>query len=167
MSGLTAVEGSPRPPAPPPAAGPEALGSPVEKQVGDLKLRQIARREHLIFRPQPLGDLTDRGAAQQAAAGGIGKHRLNVAGRQLARIHLHRQTLQLLGAALHHFASKPTTSPVRVAIGMTFSAQPAACLDPSGPGERNFALPKPVKGSILASQPLGSRQMSVEGGGPR
>ena len=93
--------------------------------------------------------------------------RLNVAGRQLARIHLHRQSLQLLGAALHHFASKPTTSPVRVAIGMTFSVQPAACLDPSGPGERNFALPKPVKGSILASQPLGSRQMSVEGGGPR
>ena len=104
MSGLTAVEGSPRPPAPPPAAGPEALGSPVEKQVGDLKLRQIARREHLIFRPQPLGDLTDRGAAQQAAAGGIGKHRLNVAGRQLARIHLHRQSLQLLVASLREQA---------------------------------------------------------------
>ena len=76
-------------------------------------------------------------------------------------------TAKVSSSSLHHFASKPTTSPVRVAIGMTFSVQPAACLDPSGPGERNFALPKPVKGSILASQPLGSRQMSVEGGGPR
>jgi len=48
-------------------------------------------------------DLAHRGAAQQPEAVRTGKHRLDVAGRQPARIHLHRQSLQLLGAAPHHF----------------------------------------------------------------
>ena len=83
----------------------QPLGNPVDKQIGDLEFRQIAAGERLILRPQPLGDLADRRAAQQAAAIGVGKHRLDVARRQPAGIHLHRQGFQLLGAALHHLAN--------------------------------------------------------------
>ena len=80
----------------------QPLGNAIDKQVGDREFRQITAGKRLVLRPQPLGDLAHRGAAQQAAAIDIGKHRLNVARRQPARVHLHRQSLQLLGAAPHH-----------------------------------------------------------------
>jgi len=83
----------------------QPLGNPVDKQVGNFELRQIPGGECLIFRPQPLGDLADRRTAQQAATLRVGKHRLDVARRQPAGIHLHRQGLQLLGAAPHHLAN--------------------------------------------------------------
>ena len=81
----------------------QPLGNPVDKQVSDREFRQIAAGKRLVLGPQPLGDLADRRAAQEAAAIRTGKHRLDVARRQPARIHLHRQSLQLLGAAPHHF----------------------------------------------------------------
>ncbi len=81
----------------------QPLGNPVDKQVSDREFRQIAAGKRLVLGPQPLGDLADRRAPQEAAAIRTGKHRLDVARRQPARIHLHRQSLQLLGAAPHHF----------------------------------------------------------------
>jgi len=53
------------------------LGNPIDKQIGDLKLR----KSRLALRPQPLGDLVHWGAAEQAAALQVGKQRLDVAGR--------------------------------------------------------------------------------------
>jgi hypothetical protein len=79
------------------------LGNPVDKQISHREFRQIAAGKRLVLGPQPLGDLADRRAAQQAAAIRTGKHRLDVARRQPAGIHLHRQALQLFGAAPHHF----------------------------------------------------------------
>jgi len=58
----------------------QPLGDPVDEQVGDLELRQIAARKRLVLRPQPLRDLANRCPAQQRLAGIIGKQRLDVAG---------------------------------------------------------------------------------------
>ena len=69
----------------------QPLGNPVDKQVSDLKLRQIARRERLIFRPQALCNLAHRGAAEQACTVLVGKQRFDIARRKPACIHLHRQ----------------------------------------------------------------------------
>ncbi len=81
----------------------QPLGNAVDEQINHCELRQIAAGKPLVLGPQPLGDLADRRAAQQAAAIRTDKHRLNVARRQPAGIHLHRQALQLFGAAPHHF----------------------------------------------------------------
>src|SRR5215813_5230176 len=83
----------------------QPLGNAVDKKIGDLKLRQVTTNEALVFRPQALGNLAHRGAAQQAAAIPVGKHRLDVPRRQPTRIHLHRQPLQLLGPAPHDLAN--------------------------------------------------------------
>src|SRR5438552_6613219 len=45
----------------------QPLGNAVDKQVDDLELCQLAPGKPFIFGPQPLGDLADRGAAEQAA----------------------------------------------------------------------------------------------------
>ena len=90
---------------PPRAAAPQMqpLGNAVDEQINHCELRQIAAGKRLVLGPQPLGDLADRRAAQQAADIRTGKHRLNVARRQPAGIHLHRQALQLFGASPLNF----------------------------------------------------------------
>ena len=50
-------------------AGAQPLGDAVDIEVDDRVLRQVALRERLVFRPQPLADLAHRRARQQPAAG--------------------------------------------------------------------------------------------------
>src|SRR5262249_18279197 len=75
----------------------QPLGNAIDEQIKDREFRQVAAGKRLVFRPQPLSDLADRSAAQQAVAGLAGKQCFDVAGRQTAGIHLHRQRLQLGG----------------------------------------------------------------------
>ena len=84
----------------------QPLGNAVDEQIDDLELRQVAAGKPLVFGPQPRGDLADRGAAQQTLALGIGKQCLDIARRQPARVHLHRQCLQLGGAAAHELTNR-------------------------------------------------------------
>jgi hypothetical protein len=63
----------------------QPLGNPVDKQVSDLELGQIAVGERLVLRPQSLDDLAYRAAAQQTAAIGVGKHGLDVTRRLTGR----------------------------------------------------------------------------------
>ena len=93
----------------------QPLGNAVDKQVDDCELRQVATGEPLVFGPQPVGDLADRGAAQQALAGAVGKQRLDIAGRQPARIHLHRQRFQLGGPPANDLANRRAER--RAAVG--------------------------------------------------
>ena len=69
----------------------QPLGNTIDKQIKEREFRQVAAGKCLVFCPQPLSDLADRGAAQRALAGIVGKQRLDVAGRQPAGIHLYRQ----------------------------------------------------------------------------
>ena len=62
----------------------------------------LATGKRLVLRPQPLGDLAHRRAAQQAAPALIGEHRLDVPRAQTARAHLHRQRLELRRSPANH-----------------------------------------------------------------
>jgi hypothetical protein len=73
----------------------QPLGDPVDEQVDDLELREVPADEGFVLLPQPLGDLAHRRAAQQAASVLIREQRLDVARREAARVHLHRQRLQV------------------------------------------------------------------------
>ena len=116
-------------------------------------LRQVALGEGLVFRPQPLADLAHRRARQQPAAALVLEGVLDVAGRQPARIELHRQILQRLGAAaevlpdrrderlrrvahlrggeLHHpFRRLHPAGPVAIAIALRFALGALVALAP-------------------------------------
>ena len=86
----------------------QPLGDAVDEQADDLELRQVAAGKGLVLRPQPLGDLAHCSAAQQWLAGLVGEQPLNVAGRQSARIHLHRQRLQGFRPTAHDLAQART-----------------------------------------------------------
>jgi hypothetical protein len=79
-------------------AGTQPLGDTVDIEVDDRVLRQVALAEGLVFRPQPLADLAHRGARQEAATARVLEGILDVASRKTARVKLHRQILQRLGA---------------------------------------------------------------------
>ena len=69
----------------------------LDKQIDDREFRQIAAGKRL-------GDLAHCRTAQPTAALAVSKQRLDIARRQPARVHLHFQSLQLIGAAPHHLS---------------------------------------------------------------
>ena len=88
--------------------GPKSLRDAVDVEIEHRVLRQIARGERLVLRPQPLGDLAHGRARQQRAAALVGERRFDVAHRQPSCVHLHRQPLELLGAfAEQHADPRP------------------------------------------------------------
>jgi hypothetical protein len=78
---------------------PQRLIDGIQKQVLHLKARQVPFREGLILVPQYLGDLADRGAAQQPVARRFFQRILDISGRQAAGVHLHGQSFQDVAVA--------------------------------------------------------------------
>jgi hypothetical protein len=83
----------------------QPLGDAVNEEIDDVEFGEVARREGFVLGPQPLRDLAHRRPAQQRAALLVGEHRLDVARREAAGIHLDRERLQLLAASTHHLAN--------------------------------------------------------------
>jgi hypothetical protein len=73
----------------------QPLGDAVDEEVGDHELAEVAAGEGLVLRPQPLGDLAHRGAAQQDRSGCVAKGRLGVPRAQPACVHLDGELLEL------------------------------------------------------------------------
>jgi hypothetical protein len=73
----------------------QPLGDPVDEQIHDLELGEIAAGKGLVFGPQALGDLAHSRPAQQRLAALIRQQGLDVPRRKPAGIHLHCQGLQL------------------------------------------------------------------------
>ena len=89
-----------------PLPGADPLGDPVDEQVGDVVLGEVAGLEGLVVLPQLLADLGDRGLREQQPAGLVLEGIFDVAHRQTARQHLHRQALERLGVALEVVAQR-------------------------------------------------------------
>jgi hypothetical protein len=62
-----------------PLARPDPLGDPIDEQVRDLVLGEIAALEGLIILPELLADLGDRGLREQQPAGLVFEGVLDVA----------------------------------------------------------------------------------------
>lgn len=65
----------------------QPLGDPVDEQIQQVELRQIATRERLVILPQPLAELAHRRLAEQQTPLVVGEGRLDVAHAQAAREH--------------------------------------------------------------------------------
>ena len=89
-----------------PLTGADPLGDPVDEQIRDVVLGEIAALEGLIVLPELLADLGDRGPREQQPAGLVLEGIFDVAHRQAARQHLHRQALERLGVPLEMVAQR-------------------------------------------------------------
>ena len=82
----------------------DPLGDPIDEQICDVVLSEIAALEGLIVLPELLADLGDRGPREQQPASLVLEGIFDVAHRQTARQHLHRQALERLGVPLEMIA---------------------------------------------------------------
>ena len=97
---------------PAPLSGPDALGDPVDKEIGDFVLAEIPLAELLVIGPQPLAQLRDRRAREQERARLVSEGVLDVAHRKPPSQKLHRQVLQ----------RRRATSPSTLGGGITLTA---------------------------------------------
>jgi hypothetical protein len=73
---------------------------PIEKQIDDSQLTQIAPTPRLEVLIELLRHATDRALAQPAATEGVGVERADVLRRQTADVHPAHQALEISGARL-------------------------------------------------------------------
>jgi enamine deaminase RidA (YjgF/YER057c/UK114 family) len=78
---------------------PQRLVHGIQKQILDLKARQVAFRECFILVPQHLSDLADHSTAQQPITRCFFQRILNILRRQTSGIHLHGQSFQNVAVA--------------------------------------------------------------------
>jgi hypothetical protein len=89
-----------------PLPGPDALGDAVDEQIGDLIFGEITRLEGLVVVPKLPADLGHRRLREQQPAGLVLERVFDVADRQAARQHLHRQVLERFAVALEMVAQR-------------------------------------------------------------
>ena len=66
-------------------AGVQALGDPIDEQIGDQELAEVPAGEGLVLLPEVLGHLAHGGATQQAGAGGVSECRFDIPRARPAR----------------------------------------------------------------------------------
>lgn len=71
--------------------GADALGDPIDEQIGDVILGEIASLERLVVLPELLADLRNRRPRQQQPAGLVLERVLDVTHRQTSCQPLHRE----------------------------------------------------------------------------
>ena len=81
-------------------ARPDPLGDPVDEQIRDVILGEIAALEGLVILPELLADLGYRGLREQQPPGFVLEGVLDITNRQAACQHLDRQALERFGVAL-------------------------------------------------------------------
>ncbi len=77
---------------------------PVDEEVDDVVLREVAGGELLVVPPQPFAELGDRRPRQQQPAALVLEGVFDVPDRKPARQHLDRQILERLGVPLQMIA---------------------------------------------------------------
>ena len=64
----------------------QALGDPIDEQIGDQELAEVPAGEGLVLLPEALGHLAHGGATQQAGAGGVSERRFDIPCARPARL---------------------------------------------------------------------------------